>query len=284
MWQAIVKKIGEIDFGEKLWTYFTSPEFFVSLCFFLVALLLLFIIRRAFALIWKKRKALKGLDEKTKVPVDPLLKVAEKALKVLVLVLAVLVILQVNGINVTSMVASLGLASAIVGLALQDYLKDLIMGFHILTDRFFSVGDVVRYKGVEGIVISFTTKTTKIQSLDDFSVLSVSNRNIDEIAVLGDFMKINIPISYKEDVDKVHRVLGEITEKVKEIEGVKTAVYKGIFDFKDSSIFYRINYYASPKEKWTIWYQVIKLVQEGLWAEGIEIPFNQLDVHHFNEN
>ena len=289
MWNNILNKLQEIDFGTKIVKYFTSTEFFVSLFFLLVAILLLILIKRGFALIWKKRKADKGLETSKvkgleKVPVDPMLKLAEKALKGVVAILAVLVILQVNGINVTSIVASMGLASAIVGLALQDYLKDLIMGFHILTDKFFAVGDVVRYKGVEGIVISFNTKTTKIQSLDDFSVLSVSNRNIDEIAVLGDFMKINIPISYKEDVDKVHRVLGEITERVKEIEGVKTAVYKGIFDFKDSSIFYRINYYASPKDKWTIWYKVIKLVQEGLWAEGIEIPFNQLDVHHFNEN
>ena len=287
MWDSIISKLEDIDFGEKMWGYFTSPAFFVSLFFFLVAILLLVLIKRGFALIWKKRKAAKSEaskgDSKEKVPVDPMLKLAEKALKALVVILALLVILQVNGINVTSIVASMGLASAIVGLALQDYLKDLIMGFHILTDRFFAVGDVVRYKGTEGIVISFNTKTTKIQSLDDFSVLSVSNRNIDEIAVLGDFMKINIPLSYKEDVNKIHRVLGEITERIKEIDGVKTAVYKGIFDFKDSSIYYRINYFANPKDKWTIWYKVIKLVQEGLWAEGIEIPFNQLDVHHFDE-
>ena len=284
MWQSILKKIEEIEFGEKLWAYLTSPAFFVSIFFFMVAMLVLFVIRRTFALIWKKRKAMKSDEAKEKIPVDPLLKMGEKILKALVLTLTILVILQVNGINVTSMLASLGIASAIVGLALQDYLKDLIMGVHILTDHFFSVGDVVRYKGMEGIVISFTTKTTKIQSMDDFSVMSVSNRNIDEISVLGDFMYINIPISYKEDVNKVHRVLGEITEKVKEIDGVKTAVYKGIFDFKDSSIFYRINYFANPKDKWNVWYKVVKLVQEGLWAEGIEIPFNQLDVHHFNEN
>ena len=200
MWNNILSKLEEIDFGTKMVKYFTSTEFFVSLFFLLIAILLLVLIKRGFALIWKKRKAAKGTPAgKTleKVPVDPMLKLSEKALKGVVLILAVLVILQVNGINVTSIVASMGLASAIVGLALQDYLKDLIMGFHILTDHFFAVGDVVRYKGTEGIVISFNTKTTKIQSLDDFSVLSVSNRNIDEIAVLGDFMKINIPISYK---------------------------------------------------------------------------------------
>ena len=60
MWDSIISKLEDIDFGEKMWGYFTSPAFFVSLFFFLVAILLLVLIKRGFALIWKKRKAASG--------------------------------------------------------------------------------------------------------------------------------------------------------------------------------------------------------------------------------
>ncbi len=280
MWESILKTIAELDIRDNALKYFTSSKFIVSVLLLIIAAILLIAVKRGVALFIKKSAKLTG---KSKKEVGQVPLVVEKVLTGIVLVLAILSIFQVNGINVTSLVASLGIVSAIVGLSLQDYLKDLIMGAHIFMDKFFVVGDVVRYKGTEGIVISFTTKTTKIQSMSDFSVISVCNRNIDEIAKLGDFQKFNIPLSYSEDVQKVHRVLGEITERIKEIEGVKSAVYKGTCEFQDSAIIYRINYYCDPKDKWTVWYKVIKEVQEGLLAENIQIPFNQLDVHHYTE-
>ena len=280
MWNSILETIAELDIRDKALAYFTSSKFIVSIFLLLVAAFLLIIIRRSIAIFVKKKAALTG---KPKKEVERIPTIVEKALTGVVLVIALLSIFQVNGINVTSLVASLGIVSAIVGLSLQDYLKDLIMGAHIFMDKFFTVGDVVRYKGTEGIVVSFTTKTTKIQSMSDFSIISVCNRNIDEIAKLGDFQKINIPLSYDEDVPKVHKVLGEITERIKQIEGVKSAVYKGTFEFQDSAILYRINYYVDPKDKWTVWYKVMKEVQDSLWAEGIKIPYNQLDVHNYTE-
>ena len=81
-----------------------------------------------------------------------LLRVALNVLRYLLLLVTILLILQINGINVTSLVAGLGIVSAVVGLALQDILKDVIMGLHILSGRFFSVGDAVRYGIMEGIV------------------------------------------------------------------------------------------------------------------------------------
>ncbi len=280
MWNSILETIAELDMRDKALSYFTSSKFIVSIFLLLVTAVLLIIIKRAVAVFIKKKANLTGkpIKETGRIPT-----IVEKILTGIVLVIALLSIFQVNGINVTSLIASLGIVSAIVGLSLQDYLKDLIMGAHIFTDKFFAVGDVVRYKGTEGIVISFTTKTTKIQSMSDFSIISICNRNIDEIAKLGDFQKINIPLSYDEDVPKVHKVLGEITERIKQIEGVKSAVYKGTFEFQDSAILYRINYYVDPKDKWTVWYKVMKEVQDSLWAEGIKIPYNQLDVHNYTE-
>lgn len=83
-------------------------------------------------------------------------------LQFLIVLGAILVILQMNGVSVNSVVTGLGLLSAIVGFSLQDVLKDIFMVIHIISDHFFSVGDVVKYQDIEGEVIGFTIKTTTL--------------------------------------------------------------------------------------------------------------------------
>lgn len=124
----------------------------------------------------------------------------------IVIISLILLILQVNGINVSSAVAGLGIASAIVGLALQDILKDVIMGVNMITENFFSVGDVVEYREMDGVVIKLSVRTTKIQSIYDHSVMTICNRNISEIRKCSSMVDIDIPLSYEEDVKKVHTV------------------------------------------------------------------------------
>ena len=283
-WEKIVKTAEKVDLGKAGLNYFTTPAFFVSAAIVLLALVILIVVKRAFDLILRKAIAsgeakLTGNRKQDK---KNLPHMVQKLISYIVVILATLAILQVTGINASSLIASLGLASAIIGLALQDYLKDVIMGIHILLDKFFSIGDAVRYNGMDGIVVSFNTRTTKIQSIDDGSILAVSNRNIDEITKLGDFMKINIPLSYDEDPKKVHEVLGALTERIKEIEEVKTAVYKGTFEFQDSAIIYRINFFADPRDKWVVWYKVMRIIQDGLNEHDIQIPYNQLDIHEYH--
>jgi len=101
-----------------------------------------------------------------------LVKVSFQVVKTIIIACAILMVLEINGINVTSLVAGLGLASAAVGLALQDFLKDGIMGAHIVSDHFFSVGDTVKYNDLAGVIENFNMKTTKIRILADDSILS----------------------------------------------------------------------------------------------------------------
>ena len=70
------------------------------------------------------------------------------------IIITILTLLQVNGVDVSSILAGLGLAGVIVGLAVQDALKDIIRGFSIVSDHYFSVGDVIKYNDQqEGTVL-----------------------------------------------------------------------------------------------------------------------------------
>ena len=108
-------------------------------------------------------------------------------------------VLQINGVDVSSMLAGVGLVSAFIGLAAQDFLKDIVMGTRMLTDRFFEVGDVVQYGSFEGVVTSFDIRCTKIRSLSDGRVLTVCNRNISEISAypkeVGTAVTVMLPLA-----------------------------------------------------------------------------------------
>lgn len=76
-------------------------------------------------------------------------------------VVIVLIILQFFGINVASILASVGIASIIIGFALQDALKDTIRGIEIITSNYYEIGDVIKFGDNLGEVRSITIRTIK---------------------------------------------------------------------------------------------------------------------------
>ncbi len=201
------------------------------------------------------------------------------ALRIVIIACAVIIILQIFGINVTSAVAGLGIASAIVGLALQDLLKDVIMGIHIISDGFFTIGDGVEYQGAEGVVKEFSLKSTKIEVLEDHSIISVCNRNIDQIKKYSQIVDIDIPLSYGEDTKKVFTVLDSISKTIAGTDGVQKCTFEGVQRFDASAVVYRIDLYCNPVYRVVLRRKALKIIFDGLQNEGIAIPFNQLDVH-----
>ena len=139
-------------------------------------------------------------------------------------------VLQINGIDVSSMLAGVGLVSAFIGLAAQDFLKDIVMGTRMLTDRFFEVGDVVQYGSFEGVVESFDIRCTKIRSLSDGRILTVCNRNISEISAypkeMGSAVTVLLPIS--EDPGKIEKAYKRAADRIAEDKDVISVKYLGL--------------------------------------------------------
>ena len=165
------------------------------------------------------------------------------------IIITILIVLQINGINVSSMLAGVGILSAIVGLALQDALKDIIRGFSILSDEYFSVGDVVSYDGIVGKTLAIGLKTTKIKDLATNNVISIANRNIEQIQLVSEDIYINIPLSYELKVSKAEEVVAKIINEIKAGKDVKDAVYLGVNNLDDSNIKYLIKVLCDPELK-----------------------------------
>lgn len=263
---------------EHFWGWLRSPQALTSVIVFVLAVILWEAVKKLYK---KYIKLSNSKGERT-----TLVRVLFSIIRSLIIGGTGLVILEVNGVNVTSLVAGLGLLSAIVGLALQDFLKDVIMGIHIITDHFFSVGDVVRYGEIEGVVIGFTMKTTRLRNIYDQTITTVCNRNISEITKMPQQMQVDLdlPLPYEEDCRRIHTVLQELSRQIEEIPGIMRCIYKGTQDFADSAVIYKIRFYCLPEEMPDRRRDALRVVQERLADENISIPYNQLDVHQIREH
>ncbi len=199
--------------------------------------------------------------------------------KLLLTLFAVILILQVNGINISSLITGLGVAAIVVGLAVQDILKDVIMGLRIMLDGFYAIGDVIKYGDFEGRVEKFNLRTTTLRNVYDGSLMTLCNSNIHEAHKISTQNDLLIPLSYSADFRHVHEVFRDIAAEVSEMQGIDACRYLGTQEFADSSINYLLRFWCDQGRKAELRRKILAIIQDRLDREGLEIPFNQLDVH-----
>lgn len=90
--------------------------------------------------------------------------------------LAAFTALALLGINVSTLLASLGITSLVLGFALKDTIEQAISGTLLLFQRPFKVGDVIEIDNVEGVVTDVDIRTTNLRTLDGVHVLIPNNR------------------------------------------------------------------------------------------------------------
>lgn len=199
--------------------------------------------------------------------------------KYIIAVFAIITVLQINGINVTSLITGLGIAGIIIGFALQDILKDLIMGTNIVWDEFFSVGDVVRYGNIEGKIIHFNIKVTKIADVNTGNIFTVSNRNVSEIEIISDWLDIKIPAPYEENAGRMREICEEIRAELAGIPEVTSCEFLGTDEFADSLVNYRVRLHCPPELKNPIRRKSLGIIQDVYEKNGISVPYPQADIH-----
>lgn len=164
-------------------------------------------------------------------------------IKTFIVLIALMMILEIYGIDTKSLVASLGVVSLVVGLALQDMLKDFIVGFTILFEDQFSLGDTVTINGFTGTVIFTGLKSTRLKAYTG-DVKIISNRNI--VEVINHTLEINkavisVKVELNSDEDKVKEILDDLCIELSEelnISGKAQCV--GIDNVGDGGITYTI--------------------------------------------
>ena len=195
------------------------------------------------------------------------------------IIIGLLIILQIFGINVTSMIAAAGIASIIIAFAIQDALKDIIKGFDIISDSYYQVGDVIKYGTITGKVTAIGLKTTKLEDIYTSNKVSISNRNIEQVEIISNLINIDIPLPYELDVLKAEEILNEKDEEIRKEEKVENVEYRGINNLSDSSLDYQIKVYCEPIVKIQTRRDSLRHIMLVLNKHKIAVPYKQIDIH-----
>ena len=118
--------------------YFVSPAFLGSVVIVCITLVLMVVIKKYLI----KKVAYTTKDEQHQ---NTFIGVIFNLLQYVVILGALVLVLQLHGVNVTSIIAGLGIVATLIGLALQDTMKDVISGINIYNNNFYKVGDMVNY-------------------------------------------------------------------------------------------------------------------------------------------
>lgn len=222
-------------------------------------------------------KNLKKIDRKKS---ETYLRLINSIVKYALLIITFFLLLSVNKVNITSMVAGLGIAGVILGFAVQDALKDVIRGFDIISDNYFKVGDLVDYKGTEGVVQEIGIKTTKIKDIKTENIISIPNRNIEAVARVSKYVYIEIPLPYETPLETARDVVKEICGQIEKSSKVSRCESLGVTKLDDSAIkhFIRLECKDNGK-KLQVRRDALGEILSVLEARGISVPYNQLDIH-----
>ncbi len=232
------------------------------------------------------RKLLDGADPGTEVAAKNI----GTLIKALLWVFAILLLLSNFGVEVTSLIAGLGIGGLAIAFALQNVLADLFSSFAIYFDKPFTIGDFIIIGEQMGTVEKIGIKTTRIRALQGEEIV-VSNNELTNIRV-HNFKKLEkrravfeFGVVYgtaDEKMKKIPEMIKEIIDK-KEIAEFDRAHFKG---FGDSALEFEVAYYvlsANFMDYRNVHQEILLDIKSQFKGEGIDMAFPTRTVHLFNK-
>lgn len=148
-----------------------------------------------------------------------------KIARVLIYVIAVFLVLAILEINLTGLVAGLGLGGVIVTLAAQDTAKNLFGGLVIFIDKPFAVGDWIEMDAYEGTIEDITFRTTRVRTFEN-SLVNIPNAKIADASVTNwskmekRRYKTNLCVEIDTPLEKLQLLKTRIEKMLQERESV----------------------------------------------------------------
>lgn len=207
----------------------------------------------------------------------------DSLLKAFLYFVLVMLIASGFGVDTTSVVALVGSAGLAAGLALQGSLANFAGGVLLLMVKPFKVGDYIVQGDLEGTVSEIQMIYTYLLTPDNRKVVIpngklADNSLINVTAQEKRRLDIDVGISYTADLKKAKetgRKLLEQEERVLKEEDHLVVVS----ELADSAVILKLRFWVRPEDYWSTKWDMTEAVKLAFDAEGIEIPFNQVDVH-----
>ena len=196
--------------------------------------------------------------------------------------IAAVVLLDLFGVNTTSIIALIGAAGLAIGFALKDTLSNIAAGIMLLFLRPFKTGHYIEFGGTTGTVEEITLFTT-VLCLADGVYISCPNgllwgNDITNYTRNGRRrMDITASIAYSDSIEVGLSVLNKIAQTESRLLS-DPATQVIVFALSESSVDLQLRGWASVDDYWPTLWDLNRRVKEDIEAAGLTIPFPQRDV------
>ncbi|MEE8619746.1 MAG: mechanosensitive ion channel family protein [Dehalococcoidia bacterium] len=220
---------------------------------------------------------------------DTLSSILVKIAGIIILIIAVITILPEFGVNITSLIAAIGIGGLAIAFAAQNLIRDFIAGFFILMEDQYSIGDVVSIAGVAGVVEDISLRRTVLRDLDA-NVHSVPNGKIElstNMTKKYSRVNLNVSVGYGEDLKHVIDIANKVCQKMAKDpqwkdDFITTPSVLRVDNLGDSGIDIKILGDTKPAKQWAIMGELRLRLKDAFDSEGIEIPWPHTKVYFGN--
>ena len=211
-----------------------------------------------------------------------------KVVQVVIWVFTALIILQIWGINLTPVIAGLGVTGVVLGFALQESISNIFSGLLLALNNPFGIGDYVLLGSIEGTVTGMDAISVTLLSGDNKKI-TISNKIVLADAIINysasDIRRVDMAVSvaYGSDLEKAKDIITNLVKSYPEVLSDKPVIVE-VGALSASSIDFIIRPWSKNSDYWTVKWRFQKEICPALNAAGIEVPYNKLDVNILTQN
>lgn len=218
------------------------------------------------------------VDEQRRARVKTFLTTGIYVVDIVIFFIAALMALLVLGIDITPLLASVGVASLAISLGAQTLIRDYINGVLILVEDQFRVGDNVQFDGFSGTVENITLRYTHLRDLEG-KLIFVPNGEIRTLTRPAyDWMRavVEFNVPYDADIGKVVSVLESAMQKASqdpEVEPylLETPEVQGWTNFSPWAVQVRVTAKVKPAQRLAVTYVLRRYGLDALVKAGLQV-------------
>lgn len=209
-------------------------------------------------------------------------------LTVVVIIVALLMLLDIWGIDVTPLLASAGILGIVIGYAARDTIANLAAGISIYFDRTFVVGDFISLPtGERGTVVDISVRSTTILTRENMTV-TVPNAEFNRQRVTNEtapvrprMLRLDVGVAYGSDLEAVEGAMLDAAESVDLVTDHQEPKVR-FRSFDDSAIVAQLQCYIEhPSTRGAATDALIREIDANFDDRGVKIPFPQRELTFF---
>ena len=231
---------------------------------------------------WTRKALLKSNVDKS------LARFCEKVINIVLHIFIVLSALNSIGVSTNGIIAAFSAAAIAVSLGLKDSLGNVAGGILLIISPCFATGDYISANGESGNVLSIDLLHTRIKTIDG-KIVSIPNGVLINQSIVnfsGNGVRrvdLIFAVPSDKDVELAKRSAMEVLKNNKMVLSAPEEPFVRVQNYAESAVELAVRAWCKAENYWSVYFDLTENVRAKFTENGIEIPFNQLDVHIKNE-